>query len=188
MQGESHLTAERSDVGPRWLTIVLRHVWSDPGIRVSVGISLALLAWDVAISGSFLTSFLCCPIWILVSVVKNAIQRPGWRLALLRIAVPALTLGLALGNNEVQLGIARANATRIIAACEEFHAANGRYPCGLDELVPRYMGSIPRAKYCVAWGEFLYFNLGKSMLVWYVVPPYGRKIYDFEGRRWSYLD
>jgi len=171
-----------------WLTIVLRYVWSDPGIRASVGISLALLAWDVAISGSILVSWICCPIWMLGSIVKNTIQRPGWRFALFRIAFPALTLGLVLGNNVVQHGIAQTNAARIIAATEEFHAANDRYPCALDELVPQYMASVPRAKYCLVWGDFLHFNLGKPMLVWYVVPPYGRKIYDFEGRRWSYLD
>jgi len=54
--------------------------------------------------------------------------------------------------------------------------------------VPRYMPSIPRAKYCLMLGEFLYINNGHPILVWYVVPPYGRKIYDLSEQRWNYLD
>ncbi len=58
----------------------------------------------------------------------------------------------------------------------------------LDELVPDQLPSVPRAKYCLAYGRFLYFNYGRPMLGWYVVPPFGRRTYDFETRRWSYID
>ena len=162
--------------------------WHHRGIRVSIGGALVLLALDAAFSGSYLMSILFCPMWFWVSILKNAIQCPGWRLALLRMAIPAVTLGLVLANDEVQYRIGKANAPRIIAACEEFHAANGTFPKTLDELVPRYIPSVPRAKYCLMWGDFVYFNYGTPMLVWYVVPPFGRKIYDFEEGRWSYLD
>ncbi len=159
------------------------------GIRGSVAGALTLLAWDVALTGSFVMSFIACPIWFLVSILKNAIQRPGWRLAILRTAIPPLTLGLVMANNALQLQIAEANAPRVVAACEEFHAANGKFPQTLDDLVPQYLPSVPRAKYCLGFGGFWYWNLeGKPILVWYVVPPYGRKIYDFEERRWGYLD
>lgn len=173
-----------------WLAILVRKAWSHRDIRVSIGIASVLLAWDAAFTGSFLLSFLVCPIWLLFSILKNAIQRHGWRLALLRIAIPALTLGLALANNAVQLRIGEANAPRIIAACEEFHAANGEFPQTLGQLVPRYLPSIPRAKYCLAYGEFLYLSPpgGEPLLVWCVVPPFGRKIYNFQERRWTYLD
>lgn len=173
-----------------WLTILVRYLWSHRGIRVSVGAAIVLLGWDAGFSGSYLLSLLLCPLWFVASLVKNVIQRPGWRLGLLRIAVPALTLGLARVNDAIQVGIAEANAPRIVAACEEFRAANGRFPRALDELVPRYMPSVPRAKYCLGpWGQFDYFyNSGKPMLVWHVVPPYYRRIYDFQTRRWSYIE
>ncbi len=172
-----------------WLTILVRYVWSHRGIRVSIGATLVLLAWDAIFTGSYVWSLIFFPIWFLASLVKNAIQRPGWRLGLLRIAIPALTLGLAMANNAVQLRIAEKNAPRVVAACEEFHAANGRFPKTLDELVPEFMSSIPPAKYCLVFGEFDYFfNYGKPMLVWYVVPPFYRRIYDFETRRWSYIE
>jgi hypothetical protein len=158
------------------------------GVTASIAGALILLTWDAAITGSFIFSYLICPIWFLVSVLKNAIQRPGWKIALLRIAIPAVTLGLVRANEAVQYRIGEANAPRIIAACEEFHAANGRFPKTLDELVPQYMPSVPRAKYSLLYGEFEYFNYGEPMLVWCVVPPFGRKIYTFDDRRWSYLD
>ncbi|MHB1037554.1 MAG: hypothetical protein ACYC35_22030 [Pirellulales bacterium] len=186
MQDSSDRPAEHAN-DESWLMMLVRYVWHQRGIRVSLAIACLLLAWDVAETGSFLMSLLFCPIWFLASVLKNAIQRPGWRLAFLRIAVPVLTLGLVFANDAIQHRVAEANASRIIAACEEFHAANGRFPESLDELVPRYMPSVPRAKYCHLYGEFVYFN-GTPRLMWYVVPPYGRKDYDFETRRWGYLD
>jgi hypothetical protein len=121
--------------------------------------------------------------------LKNTIQRPGWGLALLRIAIPALTLGLVLANDAVQYRIGKANAPRIIAACEQFHADNGEFPKTLDDLVPQYLPSIPRAKYCLTYGEFVYWNRdGRSSLMWYAIPPFGRNIYSFQERRWHYID
>ena len=103
--------------------------------------------------------------------------------------MPALTLGLVLANNALQLRIAGANAQQVIAACEEFRAANGKFPESLEELVPRYMRAIPRAKYCLGYGEFRYSNIdGSPILVWCAVPPFGQKVYNFEKRSWNYID
>jgi len=151
--------------------------------------ALIVLGWDVVVTGSFLLSFFVFPVWFVFFILTNAVGRPGWKPALLRIAVPPLTLGLVLANDTLQRRIADANAAQVIAACEEFRVDNGELPETLDELVPRYMGSVPRAKYCLCFGEFLYWSFdGGGMLVWYVVPPYGRRIYDFEEGRWRYLD
>ena len=62
------------------------------GIRLSVAAAAVLLALDVAFSGSSLWLWLCCPIWFLVSLLKNLIRRPGWGLAVLRIGMPVLDL------------------------------------------------------------------------------------------------
>jgi hypothetical protein len=134
-----------------------RHV-RRPCIRGSILGASLLLAWDAAWTGSFLMSLLVCPVWFLVSVVKNAVEQPGWSIVIIRTAIPVLTLGLVLGNNALQLSRARGNAHRIIDACEQFHATNGKYPTKLDELVPRYLNAVPRAKYCVVWGEFMYIG------------------------------
>jgi hypothetical protein len=146
--------------------VLLHYVWY-PGIRVSIAAALGLLVWDAVLVGSFAFSIVVCPVWFFFSIGKNASRsrRPGWKLALLRIAIPALTLGLVLTNAAVQSRITEANATKIITACKEFHTANGRYPTTLEELVPKYMSSVPRAKYCV-YGKFLYFKQ-QPMLMWY---------------------
>lgn len=152
----------------------------------SIGAAVVLLAWDVGMTGSFLMSTLFCPIWFLVSLLRSEKERLGWRLALVRIGIPLLTLGLVWANNKLQLGIAEANAQRVVSACEAYHAAHGEFPETLDELVPKYLKSVPVAKYCLQ-GRFLYFP-HSPMLVWHVVPPYYRKIYNFETRNWSYLE
>jgi hypothetical protein len=188
MQDSSYVPPEQTQSEGVQSTNAAWKMWSHHGIRVSVGGALILLAWDVALTGWFGMSFLACPIWFLFSVLKNLIQLPGWRLALLRTAIPPLVLGLVLANNAFQLKIGEANAPRVVAACEEFHTANGKFPKTLDELVPRYMPSVPRAKYCLIYGEFLYLNYGNPMLVWYVAPPFGRRVYFFEERHWSCLD
>ncbi|MCZ2080207.1 MAG: hypothetical protein LC130_35010 [Bryobacterales bacterium] len=170
--------------------VMVREQQVHGGIWASIVAAAALLLWDVAFSGWFGASLIFCPIWFLVSVFKNAIQRPGWRLAIVRTGIPVFTLGLAWANGTLQITIAEANAPRLVAACEEYHALNGRFPEGLDELVPHYIRSVPRAKYCVGpWCQFDYFyNQGKPMLVWYVIPPHYRKIYYFETRRWNYIE
>jgi hypothetical protein len=159
-------------------------------IRGSLGAAAVLLALDVAFSGSILFSSILCPIWILVSLLKSTIHRPGWGLALVRILIPTLTLWLVNANNTFQLRVAEVNAQRVVAACEEFHAANGRFPRKLDELVPQYMNPVPSARYCLGPSSpfYYYYNSDHPMLVWQVVPPYYRKIYRFETRSWSYLD
>jgi hypothetical protein len=158
--------------------------------QASLAAAVVMIVLDVILGGSFLFSYLACPIWFLVSVVKNVIQRPAWEVALFRIAVPALTLGVVLTNYFVQRKIAHVHADRIINACEEFHVAYGKYPHTLDELVPRYLGSIPRAKYCLCWGEFVYLSYEDKyhLLLWCDIPPFDRVTYNLEDRRWGYLD
>jgi hypothetical protein len=72
-------------------------------------------------------------------------------------------------------------------ACEQFRLANGRYPDQLDELVPKHLRSIPQAKYSLVYGDFRYWNMeGKPRLMWTVILPFGRKIYNFERREWGF--
>lgn len=169
-------------------TSLIRSAWSTNDILLRIGGVCLLLAWDVGWTGSYLLSLISCPIWFVGSVLKSAMERPGWWRTLCEVAIPALTLGMVLANSAVQIKIAEANAPRIIAACEGFQAANGRFPKSLDELVPQYLPSVPRAKYCWAYGEFDYSNYEQPILVWYIVPPYARRIYDFEAPEWRFIE
>jgi hypothetical protein len=159
-------------------------------VRGSLIGAIILLLRDGVLNGTFLTAFIVCPVWLLVSVVKNVIQRPGWRVALVRIAIPSLTFAMLFANSYMQWRIAEAHAQRIVKACAEFQAANQRYPRVLDELVPRYLDSVPRARYCFIGGNFTYLNSVGSppMMFWWKLPPFVPEAYDFEKRRWRYVD
>ena len=63
-------------------------------IKGSVVPVIILLAWDGVLWASFVLSVLACPVWFLLSLLKSAVERPGWGLALVRIAMPAATLGI----------------------------------------------------------------------------------------------
>ena len=70
------------------LTIPSEKHMPSRGVGRSIRGALALLFWDVVISGSFCASLLICPIWFLVSILKNLIQRPGWKIALFGLQSP----------------------------------------------------------------------------------------------------
>jgi hypothetical protein len=127
-------------------------------IKASLWIAAGLLLFDVALDGCYTLSLTICPLWFLISSIVNVIRRPGWKIAIFRISMPLLTLGIAMSNGCLQWKISDANAERVIKACDEFRVVNGRYPGKLDELVPKYLPSVPPAKYCLG-GNFWYFNL-----------------------------
>jgi hypothetical protein len=145
-----------------------------------------LLQLDIGFEGSYLHSIVICPIWFLVSVATNIISRPGWGIALFRVAIPATTLGIVLVNTDWQWKMGDANAAVVIRAVEEFRDINGRFPTNLEELVPRFLSSIPRAKNC-GRGEFLYIGSNEPILAWHKI-GFCRKVYSFRTKQWRHLD
>lgn len=123
--------------------------------RWRIGFALALLAADIGICNFIFFSIQFCPFWIIGECLKSAMDRPGWRVALIKISIPTVTMGLVLGNGIVQYRISEANAAKIISACQEFFIVNGGFPNALEELVPRFLPSIPRASYSY-YGDFVY--------------------------------
>jgi hypothetical protein len=78
------------------------------------------------------------------------------------------------------------NEARIIAAVDRFHADHGRYPATLGELVPRYLPSTHPAGRAY---QIMYWTSGESaVLTTTVVPPFGRRTWDFKLRRAGFLD
>ncbi len=84
---------------------------------------------------------------------------------------------------------AQAQAERVIAAVEAYHADHRRYPGSLEDLVPKYLPAVPRAKYTLGFNEFVYRADPERATLQYVrLPPFGRPYYVFQGRKWGYLD
>ena len=156
-------------------------------LKGSLGVAAALLYWDVAYEGCYVFSLLICPLWFLISLVKNIIQRPGWAIALLRVSMPLLTVAIAFGNGKFQWKVSDANAQQVVKACEVFRAVNGRYPSKLDELVPNYLTLVPPAKHCVT-GVFHYYNSDGHCTLWWSRYGFYRRSYDFDKKRWSSRD
>jgi hypothetical protein len=155
----------------------------------SLAVASVMLFLDVVVNGSYLFSCLICPVWFVVAAFRGLIGK-NWRLALLRIAMPILTLAIILGNSAIQWNLAEAKAVQIIAACEKFSTDSGRYPKNLNELVPKYLPSIPRAKCCFLQGDFMYYDSQESapILWWYKIPPFGKEVYGFRDGQWRFID
>lgn len=96
---------------------------------------------------------------------------------------------------------AKAQADRVIEACEAYRRENGSYPPSLEALVPRHLPSVPRARYTVAFGEFSYRPRtapegappapgarAHTSLSFTTVAPFGQSFYVFEEKRWGDLD
>lgn len=107
--------------------------------------------------------------------------RPTIRVALLfSLTAVAIMVTINVNNH-----LARQRATRLIEALDLYRAANGRYPLVLDALVPRYVASVPHAKFTLVFNQFVYQRFEQRALLGYVeVPPFGRPCFDFEQRRW----
>jgi hypothetical protein len=156
------------------------------GSLITAGILLVL---DVLIFGSFTISFFVGPIWLLVAVAKAVFQRKNRPLAAKRIGIVLVTLALVFGNAWLEARMARANAELIIEACTRYQTDKGIYPTKLDDLVPMYLHSVPRAKYDLFAGDFFYLTYkGQHSLMWVAIPPFGRPDYQFEKAKWGYLD
>lgn len=165
---------------PKYRLFIANNFWSLFGAGF-------VLFWDV-LGGNFALSALVCPIWFLVTIIRNRRSRTEWRLALFRAAMPALTLGIAVANESSRCTIAEINGKQIVRACESFYADNGRYPQMLNELVPQYLPSIPHA----VNGEFRYHNPDDlegpaPILVWDRF-MFQHHIYDFGRKEWHTLD
>ena len=105
------------------------------------------------------------------------------------MCIYAATAVLVLGSNYMNNRIARKRAELLIEACEDYKTKYGRWPKGLTELIPEFFKKIPKAKYTLAFNEFHYTSdRGKHTLMYNSIPPFGRKYYLFEKKKWIFLD
>ena len=150
--------------------------------------SLVIALLDVVVDGSYIFSAGACPISFFVAVVRTIARRPSLGVAAARVLIPLVTGLLAVANYSLQTRFAMANAARLIHVCEHYHKANGTYPERLGDLVPHYLSSVPRAKYCCSRSEFGYCGPPHPTLFWWECPPFGRRVYLFETGQWRYVD
>lgn len=123
---------------------------------------------------------IAAPTYILVFLLNNGKLRE----VKLILAAWVLYIGgwlvygcLRLPMNEWRMAAMRRTAARgasLITAVEKFHADNGRYPVVAEELVPRYLPSIPYTG-MVGYPDFQYHGPGGRFRTYsiYVNTPLG---------------
>jgi hypothetical protein len=158
------------------------------GTRGSLVVAALLLLCDGVLDGGFAMSAVVIPLWCLIALVRLATSRPCTVIGGARLLIPIVTGSCLLANYSLQKRIAMGNATRVIQACEHYRAANGTYPEQLPDLVPQYLVSIPRAKYCLNRPAFFYSGPPSNTLSWAEAPPFGRKVYLFDTGKWRHVD
>ncbi|MGR8921022.1 MAG: hypothetical protein ACU85V_15510 [Gammaproteobacteria bacterium] len=120
------------------------------------------------------------PKWLLLARVGRNDGRAA-ALATLLLASGAGAMFTINANNR----LAQARADDLVERVQEYRALAGRFPATLDELVPAYVASVPRAKYTLGFGHFDYSNSdGGVFLAYASAPPFGREVYDFRRQRW----
>ena len=93
------------------------------------------------------------------------------------------------GANYLNNQVAKSRANQIIDAVEKFKAVNHRYPEKLAELAPEYIEAIPTAKLTLFANGFFYSNRdGHAFISYVAMPPFGRRIYDFNQKKWGFID
>lgn len=81
------------------------------------------------------------------------------------------------------------NATIVINAINSYYADTGLYPDSLDELIPNYLDSIPNCAYRIMDSKYRYHaDHDDTYLMWTVIPPWGRRQYNFKNAEWRNFD
>ena len=102
-----------------------------------------------------------------------------------------LVLGVAaFSAARFHLATAEHHSADVIAACQAYRVRHGMFPATLQQLVPEFLPSVPRAKYTLAYGEFTYWasSADAHTLMYVALPPFGRRLYHFEQGTWTQLD
>jgi hypothetical protein len=162
--------------------------------RTAAALSLLFLL-DLGYAGQGLFSLLvaACGVGLLTAgALWSAVsgESPRVRSRALRASL-YLVLGLAAyGAAGFHRATAETHAARVIDACRRFEARRGALPDRLEDLVPEFLAAVPRAKFTLAWGAFEYsrFSPTRHTLMYVTLPPFGRRVYHFEGARWSQVD
>jgi hypothetical protein len=99
------------------------------------------------------------------------------------IMVVAISVAFFANNR-----LAEERAKGLIAVINKFQVEHNRYPLALEELVPTYLPSVPRANFTLT-GRFFYSGYGDSTsLMYYTYFPFARRYFRFKSQTWTLID
>lgn len=128
----------------------------------------------------------------LVHVVRGLLaDRWRVRFGFSLIAIYAVMMASVVATIHANNQLAARRAEGLVVALKSYRAATGNYPVRLRELVPGYLPAVPRAKYALAFDEFFYSYdpaEHRGVLLYVVIPPFGRRTYNLGSDTWGSLD
>jgi hypothetical protein len=162
-------------------------------VRVSVFLAICLFIIDAFLLGTVAIAALATPVivlWMLPKTLfalnrKDELLIRSMKTCVYTIMVVAV-IAAYVGNDRM----ARNGAEEIVAAVNQYKGDLKQYPVSLNELTPKYLGHIPRAKYTLNYGEY-YYRLnehGQATLMYHVLPPFKRRVYRFAHQNWITID
>ncbi len=164
----------------------------DRGVRFVAITAVILALVDALLFTQGVLALALCLAGFLYYLPRAIGAYPDRALFRLRAIKAGATVGAgsaAIATIVILNAIAEDRAKDVIAAIEAYKASSGSYPARLEQLVPAYLPEVPQAKPAGMMRAFDYHATDADHTLMYtVVPPFGRKLYNFERRRWSALD
>jgi hypothetical protein len=173
----------------------MRTVWArvralSAQVRGGLATPLALYVVDALVLSQGVVAFVVG--WVMVVFGAIDASRGRGRKGVITIVAYVVLDVAVFGTIRANNVLARHRAERIVVALDAYKGDHGRYPKRLDELVPAYLPSIPRAKYTLMPGfnRFYYMSQdGEDGFIEYTAfPPFGRPFYRLKSKKWDYLD
>ncbi len=117
--------------------------------------------------------------YAILAIAQRQRRSEWFSVAVIYTLMLVATVGLLSSNIKVALR----RAAPVISAVNCYHSDHGAYPKTLDELVPAYLPSIPRAGFTLISRNFRYFNDERSQL-YFPAMFHGVFAYDFSTETW----
>lgn len=158
------------------------------GLGGSALLAAALFAFDGLAAGQGLLSLLTLAALGAFALPRLYLSRGDEELFVLRAKkslLYALAAAAALLCVRANARLSQSRAESLIAACESYREANRRYPERLADLAPRFIPEIPKARRTWLQAEFSYRAGSEHVLGWTTLPPFGRRYYVLEAKRWG---
>ena len=158
---------------------------------MSIVIAAVLFLLDFFLFQGFLAAY--CAAYVVLWGVPQALfawRRPAvMRAWLIRSAAYGCAAIVMAGVVTLNRALAVQGAEEIVAAVENFHAAEQRYPKALEELLPRFLDRLPRGNVRPYGTSYRYWGEGAARYFSYTMPPWPvLRIYDFRTRQWRIDD
>jgi len=126
--------------------------------------------------------------WLPLAIILIFKKQPS-RIPLIKSFIYGFMAVSVLGANTLNNKLAQNRAEALIVAIEQYHQDNAKYPDKLENLVPQYIPKVPIAKYVLSFNKFWYSNHNEYPDLYYVdLPPFGRPTYNFNHKKWIYID